>query len=713
LVKIHPSASSSEVFILTSDQEAVARLPLEGSLYLDGPAGSGKTTVATRRLEEAIRQGLTEKILVLVPQRTLGFSYQALVRQPDLPPGGRVDILTLGGLAQRAVNTFWPAIAEQAGFSQPQQPPVFLTLESAQYYLARFVDPKLKEGRFDAVTIDRARLLSQILDNLNKSAVVGFPYTEISQKLKSAWTGKDGQLLVYDQAQECAALFRTFCLEHNLLDFSLQLQVFKDYLWRNDLFRAYLNKKYRHLIYDNIEEDFPVAHDMLREWLPELDSVLLIADTGGGFRSFLGADPASAENLASACARRVSFSTSLVENVSLSVFRQALESAIHKKQPQKSAAVLTPTVTISQEKFIPQMIEAVGQEVHQLYTSSDPPPAICIVAPFLSDSLSFSLSNCLTRLGIPHRSHRPSHPLLAEPAVRCLLALAKLSHPEWDLSISAYELRNALMQALENLDLVRADLLARAVQPPAGIAALKGFQEISAADQGRITFKAGADFETLRAWIESYQDNPVAELDIFMRRLFGEVLSQPGFGFHQDFQAASAAAELIESIQKFRSSRIQLEDDPDIPVSLDFVQMLEGGIIAAQYLGAWQPPSPSEVYIAPAFTFLTANFPVDYQIWLDLGSRGWWERLYQPLTHPVVLSRAWDESRQWTDGFEVEMNRSLLVRLTGGLVRRCRQGIYMHALTLNERGDEQRGALLQAVQFLIRKYPEIIQVGNV
>ena len=35
-----------------------------------------------------------------------------------------------------------------------------------------------------------------------------------------------------------------------------------------------------------------------------------------------------------------------------------------------------------------------------------------------------------------------------------------------------------------------------------------------------------------------------------------------------------------------------------------------------------------------------SNRPVDYQFWLDVGGRGWFERLYQPLTHPYVLSRA-------------------------------------------------------------------------
>ncbi len=660
-----------------------------------------------------MRKGAAGETLVLVPQRTLGLPYQKTLMQAYLPAGVKVDILTVGGLAQRAISIFWPAVAARAGFSRPENPPIFLTLESSQYYLARFVDPRLAQGRFDAIAIDRPRLLSQILDNLNKSAVVGFPSSDISRRLKSAWSGKDGQLQAYDQSQECAVLFRAFCLEHNLLDFSLQIEVFTEYLWRDALFRDYLHKKYRRLIYDNIEEDFPIAHDKVREWLPDLDSALIIADTSGGFRSFLGADPASAESVAAACASRVTFNTPMVESPSLAVFRQALHSAIHRRQPLKPNASLSPAVTISQEKYIPQMVEAAGREAASLYFAADLPTSICIVAPFLNDSLSFSLSNCLHRLAIPHRTHRPSHPLLSDPAARCLLALAKLAHPGWGLPVSAYEFRSALSRALEGLDLARADLLARAVLPPDGSSSLKSFQDTSPAGQKRITFKIGAGYETLRNWIESAMNGSEMEPDVFMSRLFSEVLSQPGFGFHRDFQSASTADELIESIRKFRTARVEIEDVPLPPLGLDFIRMLEGGIAAAQYLKPWEPPLPGEVFIAPAFTYLTANFPVDYQIWLDIGSRGWWERLYQPLTHPVVLSRAWEDGDLWTDECEMNMNRSQLVRLTQGLSLRCRKGIFMHALTLNEQGDEQRGALLQAVQLLIRRYPEMLRVGNV
>ena len=142
--------------------------------------------------------------------------------------------------------------------------------------------------------IDRNRLYSQIIDNLNKAAVTGFPYTEIGQRLKAAWIGETSQARIYDDAQTCATQFRRYCLENNLLDFSLQIEIFMQHLWPDPLVQNYLKETYRNLIVDNLEEDTPIAHDLLRSWLPDFDSALLIYDTDAGYRSFLGADPQTA-----------------------------------------------------------------------------------------------------------------------------------------------------------------------------------------------------------------------------------------------------------------------------------------------------------------------------------------------------------------------------------------------------------------------------------
>lgn len=134
--------------------------------------------------------------------------------------------------------------------------------------------------------------------------------------------------------------------------------------------------------------------------------------------------------------------------------------------------------------------------------------------------------------------------------------------------------------------------------------------------------------------------------------------------------------------------------------------MVQDGVIAAQYVHSWQLQPDDAVLLAPAYTFLMSNRPVDYQFWLDVGSRGWWERLYQPLTQPYVLSRGWPRDAIWTDADEHEARQETLHRLTQGLIRRCRCKVYMGLSGLGEHGREQKGRLLQVIQRILRHLPD-------
>jgi hypothetical protein len=130
--------------------------------------------------------------------------------------------------------------------------------------------------------------------------------------------------------------------------------------------------------------------------------------------------------------------------------------------------------------------------------------------------------------------------------------------------------------------------------------------------------------------------------------------------------------------------------------------MVEDGVIAAQYLLPWQTETQDAVFLAPAYTFLMSNRPVDFQVWLDVGGRGWHERLYQPLTHPYVLNRHWPEGQPWTDIDEIEAARQALYRLMTGLLRRCRRGVYLGLSMLGEQGFEQTGELLRGIDRALR-----------
>ena len=353
-------------FYLTPDQQSIIHQPIDSHMFLEGPAGTGKTTVGVERILHLLLNGIPgSQVLLMVPQRTLAAPYYEILRGPGIPPGGTVSILTLGGLARRMVELFWPLIAEKASFAYPDQLPTFLTLESAQYYMAHLVRPLLAEGYFDSLTIDRNRIYSQILDNLNKAAAVGFPHTEISTRLKTAWVGEPAQAHIYEDAQYCANIFRDFCLAHNLLDFSLQLELFRHYLWTMPLCHEYLLNEYRHLVFDNLEEDIPLTADLLCEWLPNLDSSLLIYDQDGGYRQFLSADPETNYSLKERCDYHAQLSEGFISSDSISTFGLALFNIL--KSPDEQTKIIQHTSHIQN---LPEIYRCVIQSCQLIHHHS-------------------------------------------------------------------------------------------------------------------------------------------------------------------------------------------------------------------------------------------------------------------------------------------------------------------------------------------------------
>jgi hypothetical protein len=611
---------------------------------------------------------------------------------------------TVGGLARRMMDLFWPVAAEAAGFANPDQPPVFLTLETAQYYMAYLVRPLLDEGYFESVTIDRNRLYSQILDNLNKAAVIGFPHTDIGSRLDSSYFGDPAQRRVYQDAQECANRFRQYCLDHNLLDFSLQLEIFANVLWPQDIVRDYLTRTYHHLIYDNVEEDMPRAHDILRDWLPSFDSALLIYDEGAGFRGFLGADIHTGAALSELCEEQVQLEDSFVMSEGVAELSNGLVTAII---PNDETSIEDPspsdTLSIVQSHFYPELLDGIVAETEGLISSGISPSEIVILAPYLSDALRFSISNRLEARNIPWRSHRPSRSLRDEPASHALITLAALAHPHWNIHPPKFDVAYALMQSIEGLDLVRAQLLTEIVYRQRDLS-ISPFDNIKPDMQERITFSIGNRYSTLRDWLLAYREDDQAPLDHFLRKLFGEVLSQPGFGYHSNFDSVRVAASLVESVKKFRQSleSTNAGADSQFPnLGREYISMLQDGVIAASYLEGWQSEDKDAVLVAPAHTFLMMNRPVTVQFWLDIGSGGWYERLSQPLTHPYVLSRGWEPGRMWSDADEVQVSKESLARLVSGLLHRCREHVYICLSELGESGFEQRGDLLRAFQKIL------------
>ncbi|MBP8292627.1 MAG: AAA family ATPase [Caldilineaceae bacterium] len=716
-------------------------------VFLSGPFGSGKTTLAVARVHWLLRQERVrgDDILVLVPQRTLAEPYLTALTGAGAPAGSPVRITTFASLAQQSVGLYWPLIAPTAGFQDPSREPTFLTLETSQHHMAQLVDAAIERDEFGALRIDRSRVISQVLDNLNKAALLRLDIDAAYDRLELAvpvGEQRAARLNALRAAQRISHEFRALCLRATLLDFSLQIVLFNEQVLRNEWSRTHLLRSRRHLIFDNVEEDTPSAHNLVLRWLPQLESALIAADTDGGYRVFLGADPEGVGALAEACTEQHTLTESHIMSPEIATLARHIDVMIRGRR--RAGAVAgeaplaapapevappgAPNLTLRHEsfRFYPQMVEWTAATLAQLVHDEGIPPAeIVILAPFVSDALRFSLQVALEKHKIAVTTHRPSRALEAEPSARALFTLARLAHPHWGVPPAPADVTTTLVTSLPRLDPVRANLLAAVVYGQRGRgAATRGarlgeFAALAEPLRERITYAAGAEYDRLRGWIDAYiaqgDDLP---LDQFFAQLFGEVLSQPNYGFHADRDAARVASQMVESARKFRwafedvtATQVAVAPPPatgQAPATATtrlgraYLDLAEAGALGALYVPGWRPAEDA-VLLAPAYTFLLRNRAATVQFWLDIGASGWWERLYQPLTHPYVLSNRWQTGAPWTDADEYNTRQETLRRLLLGLIRRTRRDLYLGISDFSESGYEQRGPLLMLVNQVLAR----------
>ncbi|HEX8992240.1 MAG TPA: hypothetical protein VF784_11240, partial [Anaerolineales bacterium] len=151
---------------LTATQLAVVERPLTSHVFLHGPAGTGKSTTGAERLRYLMSNGVRpDSILVLTSHRILQDTYLDIINPQEAEAGGDVIPATMSGVAWQACTRFWAIASRAAGFGLPDRPPIFLNVETAQYYMAYVIRPLLAQGAFESITLDRSRIYSQILDD--------------------------------------------------------------------------------------------------------------------------------------------------------------------------------------------------------------------------------------------------------------------------------------------------------------------------------------------------------------------------------------------------------------------------------------------------------------------------------------------------------------------------------------------------------------------
>lgn len=657
-------------------------LEFDQSLFLEGPAGTGKTTAAVSYVTKLINSGISpHSILVVLSHQPLVQVYQSLLHNAgidELP-----DMFTFPDFVLHSLRIFWSQM------SKWESEPAFIGADLSRYYIARFIEPYMQSGVFQNIRLSKSRLVSQIFDHYQQAGSNGLTLEEAEEKAVRGWSNiHSSRRKIYQAVSAVLHQYRAFCLSNQLLDNVSQVDLFSHQLLDILPFDDYFASQYQYLIVDNIEEMPAVGHDFIFWCLERLPQSLIIHDWDGGFRASAGADSANALQL-----RDIARVTTVFNNyIDLSPQMIALIEGI---KPILSADKTHPETSVPQQSSAwewiscsdyPEMVRLCARAVQKLLErKSVKPNDIAIIAPYLTDSLRFALQSEFEDLGIPVLSDRPSYPLKNEPLIKAVLVLLNIVLPI-GAAPSPDEVAQMLHLFINDLDPLRASLLTQVAYQ----GRLLSFQGLPQSTQLRLGSELGQYYENLWIWAyENAQLLPQISLAEFLQRFLTEVLSQQGFVGHNRPDKLNIFQKMIRACQDFQEPGFKSPDADFTTLNQEFIHVMKEGLITDEgniTLTDTQAASMSSIY-----TYLIQGKPAVYQFWLDIQHPAWWKLSSQPITRPHTLRRSF--TGEWTDEIEEQIQQQEFHNMILGLLRRCKTKVYAFGLQSSNTPAEQNSLL--------------------
>lgn len=658
------------------------------NLLYSGPGNSGKTTALQNEYLNLIDKGVrSDKILVLA-RSTLDVSlWRKKLKSPVL---GRLNINTYFGFVQEQLTTYWPIVEERLPGKMRSGVPIFMTVEAAHYLMMQLVEEKLNQGGFSDVRSTTDAIAIQLIDNMNLAAVSKIPLEEAFARLRSLGASGDAQkAAAFQDAIELMKKFRENCLQSRSIDYSLMVELYTNILFSDEKYKENLHDTYHYLIADDIDETVPVAQDLIISFLKKAKGAFLAYNPWGGHTDFFGAYPEGVkQNILPLC--RVKEIKNKNFEGAMADFAGSIEGILRGKAVNVKASAPLKGQIIKDLRGA--MLKEVADRITELIRSGTKPGEIAVICPLPDKVLEFDLGRRLAEREIGLVSINRTKRLLDQPFAQAMVTLAALCHGQRQLPLN-YSALVQCMGLILDLDPIRAGLLADRI-----LSSGNNLPDID--EEGlkeRLGFRNAEKYRELHHWVKSRKEQEDVDLRLLFQQIFAQLLA-PLSPEEEDLlavrQVLDSSAKVYKALERYNGG--------DDEKNFSFIDLVQKGTLAADML--YRPlVNQNKVILTTALNFiLNPNIAaVDYQFWVDVGSRCWMRSIAKELANPWVMSRRWRKGLVWNDGLDQKIRIEKLSRLIRGLFCKCKKGIFIAYSQLSSQGFEQDGILREAFEGLM------------
>ena len=205
----------------------------------------------------------SESIIFIVPNSTTKLKYE---RNLDIEISESLNITTYIGFIKREIIKFWPLITEKCNqIKNKSILPTFIPSSLSEYIIINKVNEERNaNGYFQDITATNRSISNSINNNMNKAALALIDFQSIGEKIYLSKKNRDNLMrFSYSQMDEIVAYYISRLLENSMLDNSLAIYLYNNYLLNDDVYINYLSKKFKYLIIDSLENSSNAEVDFI------------------------------------------------------------------------------------------------------------------------------------------------------------------------------------------------------------------------------------------------------------------------------------------------------------------------------------------------------------------------------------------------------------------------------------------------------------------
>ena len=562
----------------------------------------------------------SKNILFLVPNSITKLNY---MRDINLPFSEELKITTYSHFVQSELIKYWPIVVKNCNQIKKEKiSPSFISPSLSEYIIKSYIKKMREEENYfeDIVGTDKS-ICRNIMDNLSKACFNNFDINSIGEKIYDTKKNRnDLNRYSYSQMQEIIDYYVETLFLEGIIDNSLSIYLYNNFLLNNKDYKEKLKKEYKYLIVDSLENSSVSEGNLIDELMQSVEDAYIFYDKSKDYSSFKNVDiKYIEENIL-----KRHFSEHSEDKF---IFDEINIQTLYKEKNK---------INIDENSHLyDEMIEAVGNKIEELIRSGKNLKDIVIISPINNSILDYKICNKLKEQNIEIQNTKMDSKIIDHPYANALVVATCIF-----LNLQHFIKEEEYINFIEVLFEVNK------------IRAIKIYNTRHENEEYKnlIEFIRNKEKESLR--ISEFL------LQFYIEKMLNLKNGKENVQFCKEIiKQGDIFSEILEDLNINKKEKHEIfikclkENINDYYMSSDMEDMKKS----------------NKIIIATPYTYINANINRKIQLWLDIGSNVWNMKIEKDISNPLVLRKSFKE-KIYSDEMEENHKKYYLYNLIYNLL---------------------------------------------